>query len=336
MALAIAHEVSRQLTFEQAARLARGKTANPRAYEAYLRGRALFDQRAPEPTAAAVGYFEQALREDPNFALAYSGLADCYSTGWGTKNDRELAEKYARKALELAPDLAEAHASLGKIETDNAAEKELRRAIELDPNYAPAHHWSAVRLVLLGRLEEGLAENVRARQLDPFSLPFNHLAVNIFMGLHQYDRAIQQAKTEAVLSPGDYAHVKLYRIYWIQGRVQDAIAEEKILWNMRHVTSHFHDLDEVAATFAQSGLRAAQAKAAHLKARRFKDPYPALQIAWQYGVLQDKEKVLEWLERAIHDQDEEYGFAPATSPEFDCVRADPRFHVLLRRLGQEP
>jgi TolB-like protein len=203
LALAIAHEVTGRLTPAQETRLAHSATTNPRAYDAYLRGRYLWGQRTPEPTTAAVGYFEQALREDPHFALAWSGLADCYAVGWWAKNDLPLAEKYARKALDLDPDLAEAHASLGIIDTYRHrfpdAEKELRRAIDLNPNYVMAHHWRS--LYLLDRPEEALAENEQARQLDPFSLPVNHLRVYVLLGLHQYDRALEAAETEATIAP---------------------------------------------------------------------------------------------------------------------------------------
>src|ERR1022692_3892787 len=148
MALAIAHEVTGRLTPAQETRLAHGRTANPRAYDAYLRGRYFWGQRTPEPARAAIGYFEQALREDPHFALAYSGLADCYAVSWWAKGEKDfpLAEKYARKALALDPDLAEAHASLGIIDAYRHryadAEKELRRALDLNPNYVMAHHRS--------------------------------------------------------------------------------------------------------------------------------------------------------------------------------------------------
>src|ERR1019366_7222439 len=215
MALAIAHEVTGRLTPAQETRLAHGRTANPRAYDAYLRGRYFWGQRTPEPARAAIGYFEQALREDPHFALAYSGLADCYSVSWWTKGDLPLAEKYARKALALEPDLAD-------------AQKELRRALDLNPNYVMAHHWRSLHLLYLGRLEEALAENERARQLDPFSFPVNHLRVYALLGLHQYDHALEQAETEAAIAPrSPDPHAQMARVYWIEGRVPDGLTEER-------------------------------------------------------------------------------------------------------------
>lgn len=338
VALAIAHEVTGRLTPAQETRMARSTTTNPRAYDAYLRGRYLFNQRTEEPVTEAVGYFEQALREDPHFALAYSGLADCYGVGWWTKGDLPLAEKYAHKALALQPDLAEAHASLGIAYTYGGkfagAEKELRRALDLNPNYVMAHHWWALHLVCFGRLEEALAENDRARQLDPFSLPVNGLRMYPLLGLHQYDRAVEQAETLAVIGPrSSLPHGLLARIYWIEGRVPDAIAEERKTATMKHLPARLHDLDEVAAAFARSGLRAARVKSAQLKEKGYKSTYLALDVAYQYGVVEDKGKVLEWLNQASRDNDADWNISSRTAPEFDCVRSAPGFHDLLRRRG---
>lgn len=237
IALAIAHEVTGRLSPAAETRLARGRTANPRAYDTYLHGRYLFNQGAEEPVLGAIGYFKQALREDPGFALAYSGLADCNGVGWLQKANLAVAEKYARQALELDPELAEAHASLGIIDTYGLrladGEKELKRALDLNPNYVMAHHWSSVRLVFLGHLELALAENERARQLDPFSLPVNHLRAYILLGLRQYDRAIEQAETEAAITPRTSAYMTLARIYWIEGKVPDALAAERKALNSK-------------------------------------------------------------------------------------------------------
>ena len=152
MAVAIAHEVTGRLTSAQETRLPRGRTSNPRAYDAYLRGRYLWNQRIAEQFPAAVGYFEQALREDPHFALAYSGLADCYGVGWWAKPNIPVAERYARKALALEPALPQAYASLGLIDIWRfrfaEAGKELTRALDLDPNYAMAHHYRSAGLLM--------------------------------------------------------------------------------------------------------------------------------------------------------------------------------------------
>ena len=135
------------------------------------------------------------MREDPSFALAYSGLSDCYTIAWGAKLDPALAEEYARKAVALEPNLAEAHVSLAFAQQClyrfADAAKELKRGMELNPNYVTAHHFYAIYLLAVGRTVEALAENDRALQLDPFSLPVNNLRGYILVGLRRYDQAVK-------------------------------------------------------------------------------------------------------------------------------------------------
>jgi TolB-like protein len=339
MAVSIGHEVTGRLTPAQETRLARSTTSNPRAYDAYLRGRYLWNQRTEEPVTEAVGYFEQALREDPRFALAHSGLADCYSVSWWSKVDLPRAENYARKALALEPELAEGHASLGIVKDYQRqfpeAERELKRALELNPNYVMAHHWWSLQLLSTVRPEEALAENDRARQLDPFSLPVNHLRVSILMGLKEFDRAAEQAETEAAIDPrSPVPHGSLARIYWIQGRVPEALAEERKAAALAHAAGRLGGLDEVAAAFTKTGLRGAKVKSAQLKEKNYKADYLAIDIAYQWGVVADKDKALDWLDHAFHDSNGDVIFC-TTAPEFDILRSDPRYHDLLRRVHLE-
>ena len=350
-ALAIAHEVSGRLTTAEETRLASKRAVDPQAYDAYLHGRYLWNEREPEIAASARAYFEQALREDPGFALAYSGLADYYTVGWGLPPDQPLAEKYARKAVALEPELAEAHASLGIacVQQRKFAEgdKELKRAIELNPNYAMAHHWYSFHLLALGRPAEALAENDRARQLDPFSLPINYLRGVMLLGLHEYDRAVEQLETAAAINPQSaLPHQDLARIYWIEGRVPDALAEERKVAALAHDPALFHDQQEVAAAYAKSGLPGALLKAAQLEERDYEanrqgsgapsyESYSALFIAYQYGLLKNREKALHWLNQACHERGNPLVWLKST-PEFDFLRSDPRFQELLRRMNFPP
>jgi len=338
-ALAMAHEITGRLTAAQATRLAHGRTINPQAYDAYLRGRYLWNQRT-ESVAAAVGYFEQALRADPNFALAYSGLADSYSVSWWSQADPPRAVKYARNAVALDPDLAEAHASLGIACAYSGqfaeAGQELRRAVELNPNYAMAHHWLAIYLDYFGRFEEALGEHDRARQLDPFSLPVNTAPMYALVGLRQYDRAIEQCETIDGVDPKHaLAHFWLTRIYWLQGRVPEALAEARIYAAARNAPARLRDVDEIAATYQRSGLRATQVLAAKLEAGGYnKGLYPPLDISYRYGLTGDANKVFEWLDATCRDNPVEC-YTIRGAPEFDFVRSNPRFHALLHRLGLE-
>jgi TolB-like protein/DNA-binding winged helix-turn-helix (wHTH) protein/Tfp pilus assembly protein PilF len=332
----IAEEVRLKLTPEEQSRVAAARTVSPQAYDAYLRGRHLWLQRSPGAIASAIDYFQQAVREDPSFALAYSGLADCYWVGWGAKVDFPLAEQYARKAISLQPDLAEGYASLGAVflyEHQMAdAQKELRRAIELNPNYAMAHHYYTLYLLSMGLPADALAENERSRQLDPFTLSINAIRTAILISLRQYDRALEQARRFAELFPQSPVPYLLFeRIYWIQGRVPEAIAERRKVATLVQSAQMMRDQDEVTAAFNKSGVRAARLKAAQLMERRRHDG-GLLWGAFVYGTLQDGPKVLECLERA-RGQEEDVHLLSKTAPEFDFLHDDPHYQELLRRLN---
>ena len=333
----IAAEIQVRLTPQEKARLASERKTSPRAYDAYLRGRYLLSQRNAEAITKAVGYFQQAVREDPESAAAYSGLSECYSVGWGTV-DLPLADEYARKAVSLQPDLAEGHASLGILDLLEYrmadANNQLKRALELNPNYAMAHHYSAVYLMGLGRPADALVENDRARQLDPFSLPINTMRGIILIGLRQFDQAQDQAERIAEMFPqSPVPHMMLARVYWIQGRAPEAIAEEKQAGTLAHSAQLLRDQEEVAATYTKSGLRAARLKYAQLMERHYKDNYEATSVAFQYGTIEDRPKVLHWLDEALRAREDNLLIQAKTAPEFDFLRADPRFQDMLRRLG---
>jgi TolB-like protein/Tfp pilus assembly protein PilF len=340
MALAIAHEVSGQLTLANRIQTPGARTSSAAAFDAYLRGRYFWNLRDAKATPEAVGYFEQALRQDPNFAPAWSGLADCYSTGWWTAVDYSRAEQYARKALALAPDLAEAHISLGYAEYDlgrfTDAAREARRGIELNPNYVTAHHFLAFYLLTAGRATEALAENDRARQLDPFSFPVAYVRGVIFMYLHEYARAAEQFWAAAEFNPQSHGpHEALAEMYWIEGRVPEALSEERKTAVLASSPEQLRNQDEVAAVCARSGASAAARRSAQLKARTYHGySAEAFHIAAQYGIAGEKDEALEWLGRAVRMNASNDWFC-LRHPAFDFVRADPRYQDLLRRVGLE-
>ena len=330
----IAEEVRIKLTPEEQSRATAARTVNPQAYDAYLRGRHLWLQRNPGAIASAIDYFQQAVREDPSFALAYSGLADCYWVGWGSKVDFALAEQYARKAISLEPELAEGHASLGGALSSQhhmaEAGRELRRAVELNPNYAMAHHFYAlVYLNTIGRTADAIAENDRALLLDPFSIPVNTARTIILTNARQYDRAVAQGRRFAELSPqAPVPHALLARIYWIQGRVPEAVAERKKIAALVESTQMMRDQDEVTAAFNTGGVRAAALKAADLLERDGDFAW----ASYAYGIGQNGSKVLQCWEQALHEGDGLAMETMKTAPEFDFMHNDPRYQEMLRRL----
>jgi len=340
MTVAIAHEISARLTAEDSSRLFGQRPRNPVAYDAYLRGRYLWNLRGPEPITEAASYFKQALQEDPQFALAYSGLSDCNTIGWDMDTDCALGEQYARKAIALEPDLAEGHVSLAMAQMCQFqfadAERELKRGIQLNPNYVTAHLFYARYLLTMGRAAEALAENDRALQLDPFSLAVNNLRTNVLVGLRQYDRALEQIRIVQEIAPEErFPHQQLARIYWLQGRVAEAVAEERRLAPLVHSERWERGQAEVEAAYETGRFRSACLKSAQLQEWLYQhyrpfddDPIPLL-----YGDVGDDRKVLEWLDRLLREPGNHISLGLKTAPEFDFLRGDPRFQELLRRTG---
>lgn len=351
LAMAIAHEVTGRLTTAEETALSNKQTTNLKAYEAYLRGRYLWKDRTSKAASGAGAHFDQALREDPNFALAYSGLADYYTVGWGSWVNVPLGLTYARKAVELGPDLAETHASLGvalQYQCEFAqAGKELQRAVELNPNYAMAHHWYAIHLFGMGRVQEALAENERARRLDPFSLPVNFYRSMILNQMGQYEQAMEQADIVAAIGTQDAAHRIRASVYWAQGRVPEAIAEDKIAAKFGPMPAPpVSYWETIAQAYGSGGQKAALLKGAQLRELACTNPVRVRglglhcdygDIAISYEAAGDKEKALHWLKPAIEQaRDSRSGqcwVANILETGYDDLRSDPRFQEILRSLG---
>jgi TolB-like protein/DNA-binding winged helix-turn-helix (wHTH) protein/TPR repeat protein len=296
----------------------------PAALDSYMRGRYLWSQRDPQSIIKAREYFEDAVRLAPEFAPAYSGLADSYWVGWGTDQDFASAEKYARKALSLDSELAEAHASLGVTllteRRTSEAQPELVRAIHLNPNYAMAHHFYSSYLLTVGLHEEALAENDRARQLDPFGVAVNSMRTLILIHSHRFNDALVQAANLAELAPqnpGGYGF--LARIYWLLGRIPEALESERKEAVAKHQNEWFRDQAELEQIYKRAGMRATLSRAAELMARH-KSPAAA---AFEYGNLRDSEKVIEALR--ANWEDTNVVLEIKTAPEFDFLHHDPRF-----------
>jgi tetratricopeptide (TPR) repeat protein len=182
-------------------------------------------------------------------------------------------------------------------------------------------------------------------------LPINYLRGVMLLGRHEYDRAAEQLETAAAINPQSVLpHEQLARIYWIEGRVPDALAEERKVAALAHDPALLHNQEEIAAAYAKSGLRAAQLKAAQLEERAYEanrqeqesgapsqnlDYYHALYVAFRYGLLKDREKALHWLNQACHEQSDLITYEKS-APEFDFLRSDPRFQNLLRRMNLPP
>jgi len=315
-------------------------TANPEAYELYLKGRFHWNRRTPADFKQAITFFEQAIAKDPNYALAYSGLADAYTllTVYTNELPRELmpkAKAAALKALEIDDKLAEAHASLGQIviyDYDRVTgEKEYYRALALNPNYAPAHQWLAEHLATMKRFDEAIAEIKRALELDPLSVIINRIYADILMDMRRFDEAMQQYRKTLELVPNFPTTLYfLGRAYEAKGMYDQAVAYYDMNGQRSGLPSEI--LAEVSQVYAKSGWKAYLEKSLELMFslpgnRRF----PPSVVASYYARLGRKDEALAWLERGYEERDFRMRHV-GVSFEFDSLRSDPRFVDFLRRL----
>ena len=320
-------------------------TESNEAYQLYLKGRFYWNKRSEEGFQKALQYFQQAIERDPNFALAYSGLADTYNLLGGPEAGGDMppnevfpkAKAAALKALELDSTLAEAHVSLGHVKCyyDRewaAAEREYQKAIELNPNYSVAHHWYAIYLSTIGRYPEALAEVKRAHELDPLSLSINAWYGRILDLSGQSEQAIEQLRKTVELDPNFMlAHLRLCLLYADKGMHDEGISECKQVQKLsggRPVGT-----GALAYAYVLAGRREeAQSKLAELlqiSKQRYVSP---ASIAIVYVALDDKDQAFVWLEKANDIRDLNV-VRLKYDPRFTSLRTDPRFNDLVRRMG---
>jgi TolB-like protein/DNA-binding winged helix-turn-helix (wHTH) protein/Flp pilus assembly protein TadD len=337
----IAGEIHIALTEEQEKRLAAPRQISPKAYEAYLKGRYYWNKRTGESMQKAEQYFEQAIDTDPTYAAAYSGLADCNSglTWHGFKSPAEALPKAyaaARRALEINPESAEAHASLGLAMTHGwdwtGAEVEFRRALQLDPQYANAHHWYGDYLSIRSRHGEALAEAKRALQLDPLNLMISTWVGLRYYMARDYSRAIDQNRNSVELDPNfAAAHLQLGEDYRGAGLRSEAVSELEKAANLSGDSPLY--AAQVAVALAVAGrnddaLRIAR-ELETVSRKRYVSPYGLAQI---YAASNKNEETFKWLQAAYEDHAVWMGYL-AVDPIFDRYRPDERFKDLLRRVG---
>ena len=323
-------------------KVAKTYTANPEAYQLYLKGLYHWNKRTAESLKISVDYFKQAIEKDPSYGQAYAGMALAYvifpqySVGKPAES-MPKGKAAARKALELDETLSEAHTALGQALFSydrNVAEsdREYQRAIELNPNYATAHQWYAGgTLVATGRFDQAITEGRRAVELDPLSLIANVELSAIYGYSRQNDQAIAQLRKVIDMDPKWYlAHMVLGQIYADNGQFPEAIAEcEKA----RSLNDDPAVLGYLARAYALSGKRDEAMKVVAQMHELAKQRYvPAYGFAFAYTALADKDQALQWLERCLQDEGWEITFVKV-DPALDSLRSDPRFADLVRRVG---
>ena len=344
----IAHEISDtlrvQLTGEAKKRLTKRYTENIKAYQLYLQGRYFWNRRTDENLKKAVELFQQAVNEDPNYALAYAGLADSYALLGGPVYGAESsgqtvtrAKTAALKALEIDNTLAEAYTSLGYIASTYewdfpTAEKNFKRAIELNPSYATAHHWYGLTyLSYVGRHEEAIRETQRAAELDPLSLIINATYGRAYYYARQYDKAIEQFLKTIELDPSfSRAHFYLGWAYEGKGMFNEAIAEYQ---KARQLDKSPVITASLAHVFAVSGRRnEAQQLLTELEQLSKQRYVSAYDFALIHTGLGDNERAFEWFERAYQERSSALIWLNVDA-RLDRLRSDPRFQDLVRRVG---
>jgi len=342
VAQAIANELKIELASQGQPRLAGSRPVDPQAYEAYLKGRYYSNKRTEKDVQQSVEYFQQAVEKDPNYAPAYSGMADAYALlGYrGELPSNEALSRgkaAARKAVELDDSLAEAHASLAFIaetlEWDwPTAEQEYKRALELNPGYAAGHNWYAGYLMYLGRFEEGIAEAKRARELDPLSLAINNALGGRLLLAGRENEAVEQIQKTLEMDPNFApAHNQLGWAYLRQGKNEEAVAEFQ-----KGVALSGSDPNEsidLGYAYAVMGKRDQAKKIlATLKRKRERSFVSPAGLAIVAGALGDKDEAFGWLNKAYELRDPQLTYLKV-GPRFTPLRSDPRYQDLLRRMG---
>ena len=331
-----------KLNPEDQKRLTRRYTDNLDAYQLYLTGRFHYGKLSPPELTKSIGYFEQAIALDQNYALAYYGLAESYRSiamvgDLRPKDTFPQAAAAARKAIELDPLLAEPHVTLEFVltwfEWDwEGAEKEAHRAIELNPNLPFAHVALAQVLAAKGRFEEALEHTSRARQLDPVSplmMAFNGSAL---IEVKRYDAARDLLQHALELNPEFWlAHHFLGHLYTVQGKYREALAELDLAVQYSHGNS---DATSARAyVWALTGEKAkAQQTLEELKQEATQRYIPPSSIAVIYYGLGDLDQTFAWLEKGCEERDPHLTFLRDDS-KWDRIRGDPRFVAILHRVG---
>ena len=316
-------------------------TENQEAYQLYLKGRFYWNKRTNEGLNKSIDYFNQAIEKDPNFALAYAGLADAYVVPLirlPPKDALPKAKAAAMRALELNDSLAEAHTTLGRVLANYewnwpAAEKEYKRAIELNPRYAIAHQWYGGYLQSMDRSDEALKERLLAVELDPLSPIINFELGVAYYFRHDYDRAIDQLKKTLELDPNfPPAHQFLPVSYEQKGMYDEAFAAFKTAIALPGSDSQ-QSVAGLGHLYAITGRKSeAQQQIAQLKELSQGQYVRSHYIALIYAGLGDKDQAFAWLEKGL----DEHGYQMTNlklEPRWHGLHSDPRFKDLVRRLG---
>ena len=315
-------------------------TTNPEAYQAYLKGRFYWNRRSTENLKKAIEEFKTAADKDPNYALAYVGLADSYavlSDYAGTPESETFpqARAFAERALSIDSSLAEPHAALGIINSYlqqwNESEKDFKRAIELNPNYATTYKWYSSLLKNLGRYDESATMIKQANKLDPMDEFISNLISRMYQLQNNHEASVKNSLEILELHPDYYNPYHTVAMSYLKlGRNAEAVsAAEKLV---RISDRHSYGLSSLGYVYAATGKRAeAIAIIKELETKYSRNEARGRGLAMVYAGLGDKDKAFEWLEK--HFQAGGNVYVIRYEIPYESLRDDPRYKDLLKRMG---
>ena len=341
VARAIAREIQIKLTVGVQHRLDRVAAIDPEAHEAYLRGRHLWNRRTEEGLRNSIALYEEAIRRQPDYAMAYTGVADSYvmlaCRGMvSAKETFRRARAAARKALELDAELGEAHGSLAHVRLHDwdweGLDRDFLRAIELHPAQPIVYYWYGEFLMSMGRPEEAIAMTRRAQQADPLSpVIAASLAMILYLARH-YDEAARMLQRAQEIDPDHFLpHLRMGLVRLQQEGYPEAIRE---LQTAARLANHSTEtLAALGTGYAMAGMSGeAHRIVAQLQASQAEHYVLPYNIAKIYAAARDKDKSFEWLERAYQEGDPDL-IELNSEPLFDRLRGEPKFSELMRRIG---
>ena len=340
---AIAARLRERLSGDSSKPMTKGGTRDPEAYQLYLKGVYYFEKRTPESLQKARDCFNQALQKDPNYALAWSGLAGVYYVEpdyapVSNAEDMPKAKAAAEKALAIDDSLAEPHGVLGGIYNSlldwGASERESRRGIELNPNDANARNWYAFLLSEEGRHSEAIAQEKKAIELEPLNLKYNDSLAVIYSFAGQTDAALEQERKTLEMDPQfASALVNMSHVY-LQIKKYDLWLEN---WKKGETAANDHEelqlAEGAAAEYAKSGYPAVLKRILELQLqstkRRYVDPF---EIAMSYSELGQTDEALAWLEKAYTEKSNGIVWVKVDY-RAASLHSDPRYVALLKKMG---
>jgi len=327
----VASKLRARITGVDNERLVKNYTSNTEAYQLYLRGNFYFNKRGRKNIEKAAEYYQQAIAIDPDYALAYAGVADVYSQPAEQPGGMPKARVAALKALSLDNDLAEAHTALGRVLATNdydfaGSEREFKRAIELNPNLAAAHMRYGALLASLGKFEAGEIEYRRALELEPFSLAVNGGYGSMLVSARRYDDAIAYLKKTLELDENYFlTHAALSRAYQLKGNYSESVEHQA---RVVEAGENPQNAAPIRESFAKGGwegyLRYMTSE--ERQGRGFYD------LARFYAALGDKDKAFAALNKS-YDEREIPLSGIKVDPLLDPLRDDLRFQEVMKKMN---